>query len=88
MLQDEGRRSFAELAGELGESESTVRFRFRRLSDGKAIRGVVSLVNPRAVGLNEPAALFIKANTTKADDVLRDLDSIGEAQHIYQFTGD
>ncbi len=87
-LQEDGRRSFAEIAKSLGESESTVRFRFRRLIDHGVIRGVVALVNPRAVGLNESAALFIKANATKLDDVLRDLCALKEVPHIYQFTGD
>ena len=88
LLQEDGRRSFAEMAKALDQSESTVRFRFKRLIDRGVIRGVVALVNPRTVGLNESAALFIKANATKLDDVLRDLNAIREVPHIYQFTGD
>ncbi len=88
MLQEDGRRSFAEIAKSLDKSESTVRFRFKRLVDRKVIRSVVALVNPRAVGLNESAALFIKANALKLDDVLRDLCSLKEVPHVYQFTGD
>ncbi len=88
LLQEDGRRSFAEMAKALDQSESTVRFRFKRLIDRGVIRGVVALVNPRTVGLNESAALFIKANATKLDDVLKDLNAIREVPHIYQFTGD
>ena len=87
-LQEDGRRSFADIAKVLGESESTVRFRFKRLLKRGVIRGVIALVNPRAVGLNESAALFIKANATKLDGVLRELCSFKEVPHIYQFTGD
>jgi Lrp/AsnC family transcriptional regulator for asnA, asnC and gidA len=88
MLQEDGRRSFAEIAKSLDQSESTVRFRYKRLVERGVIRNVIALVNPRAVGLNESAALFIKANTLKLDDVLRDLSSLKEVPHIYQFTGD
>ena len=88
LMQDDGRRSFAEIAKTLNESESTVRFRFKRLVDRGVIRSVVALVNPRAVGLNESAALFIRASAVKLDDVLRELTSFKEVPHIYQFTGD
>lgn len=88
MLQEDGRRSFAEIAKALDQSESTVRFRFKRLVDRGVIRSVIALVNPRAVGLNESAALFIKANASKLDDVLRDLSSLKEVPNICQFTGD
>jgi Lrp/AsnC family transcriptional regulator for asnA, asnC and gidA len=88
MMQDDGRRPFAEVAKALNESESTVRFRFKRLVDRGVIRSVVALVNPRSVGLNESAALFIKASAPRLDDVLRELASFKEVPHIYQFTGD
>jgi Lrp/AsnC family transcriptional regulator for asnA, asnC and gidA len=88
MLQEDGRRSFAEMAKFLDQSESTVRFRYKRLVERGVIRSVIALVNPRAVGLNESAALFTKANALKLEDVLRDLGSLKEVPHIYQFTGD
>ncbi len=88
MLQDDGRRSFADIAATLRESESTVRFRFRRLVTRGVIRSVIALVNPRSVGLNESAALFIKADAMRLDEVLRELCSLREVPHVYQFTGD
>lgn len=51
-------------------------------------RGAVALVNPRAVGLNEPAAPFIKANALRLDDVLRILCSLKQVPYIHQFIGD
>jgi Lrp/AsnC family transcriptional regulator for asnA, asnC and gidA len=88
MMQEDGRRSFAEVAKTLDESESTVRFRFKRLIEEGVIRNVVALVNPRAVGLNESAALFIRASALQLDQVLERLCSFKEVPHVYQFTGD
>jgi Lrp/AsnC family transcriptional regulator for asnA, asnC and gidA len=88
LLQEDGRIPFAEMAKRLGRSESTLRFRFKRLMDKGVIRGVVALANPRAVGLTESAALFIKADASKLDDVLARLCSLKEVPHVYQFTGD
>jgi DNA-binding Lrp family transcriptional regulator len=87
MLQEDGRRSLAEIAKSLDQSESTVRFRFKRLVDGGVIRSMIALVNPRAVG-QRVGALFIKANALKLDDALRDFCSPIEVPHICQFTGD
>ena len=67
---------------------STVWFRFKRLVDREMTRGAVALVNPKAAGLNESTALFIKVSALKLDDVLRGLCSLKQVPQIYQFTGD
>jgi DNA-binding Lrp family transcriptional regulator len=42
MMQEDGHISFAEVAKSLKESESTVRFKYRRLVERGEIRGVVA----------------------------------------------
>lgn len=86
MMQEVGRISFAEAA--FKESESTVRFKYRRLVERGVIRGLVALVDPRAVRLNESATPFVKANAAKLDDMLHDLCTLKEVPHVYPFMAD
>jgi Lrp/AsnC family leucine-responsive transcriptional regulator len=51
LVQVDGRRPYAELAAEVGLSLSAVNERLRRLRARGVVRGVVALLDPRAVGL-------------------------------------
>ena len=58
LVQQDGRRPYAELAAEVGLSVSAVNERLRRLRARGVVRGVVALLEPRAVGL--PVLAFVQ----------------------------
>lgn len=58
-LQDDGRRSFVNIAREIGVTEKTVRSRVRQLLESKTIQ-IVALTSPDALGYNAGGLLGVK----------------------------
>ncbi|HIQ30029.1 MAG TPA: Lrp/AsnC family transcriptional regulator [Candidatus Caldiarchaeum subterraneum] len=88
LLQEDGRMSFAEISRRLNVNENTVRFRFSRLLNRGVIRKIVALIDPRMIGINQSAALMLKIDPEKMDDVLKELREMREIPNIYQLSGD
>jgi Lrp/AsnC family leucine-responsive transcriptional regulator len=59
LVQQDGRRPYAELAAEVGLSVSTVNERLRRLRARGVVRAVVALLEPRAVGVHVLAFVHV-----------------------------
>lgn len=88
ILQENGRESYADIARKLGVAETKVRFRVNRLLKRGVIRKIAALVNPREVGLTQSAAVMIRIETERTEEILKDLTAMREVPHIYQLTGD
>jgi len=88
LLQEDGRMSFAEMSRRLNTNENTIRFRFSRLLSRGIIRKIVALIDPRAVGIMQSAALMLKISPDKMEEVLQKLANMREIPNIYQLSGD
>ncbi len=64
MLVEDGRKSFTEIAQELGVSAGTVRNRFARLEEQGALR-IIGVVDSKVAGINVTATIFIKISPTQ-----------------------
>jgi len=88
LLQEDGRMPFSEIARRLNASETTVRFRYKRLIESGVIRRIIAVVDPRKVGLSQSAVFMLKFNPAKIDDALKALKKIKELYFIYQLSGE
>lgn len=78
-LQDDGRRSFVNIARDIGVTEKTVRNRVRQLLESKTIQ-IVALTSPDALGYNAGGLLGVKlspgANVKKITKLLVELPEV------------
>lgn len=87
LLQENGRMSFSEMAKRLNASETTVRFRFKRMIRMGVIKKIVPVVNRRKLGLNYSAALMLRFNPSKLESALKRIKEFKEITQIYQLSG-
>ena len=87
-LQEDARTSFARIARDLGVSESTIRFRVKRLLSRGVISRFTALVNPFKIGLMLTALLMIKIEPEKIRKVFDKISSFEEIHYILQCTGE
>src|SRR5687768_11332041 len=71
LAQADGRRPYAELAEDVGLSVSAVNERMRRLRARGVVRGVVAQLEPRAVGLDVLAFVYVLLDRPEPDDAFR-----------------
>src|SRR3954447_25526083 len=76
-LQNDGRRSFREIARSIGVSEATVRTRVRRLDEAGALR-IVAFADPLKLGNAELALLFLRVANNRHDAVIAELERLPE----------
>jgi Lrp/AsnC family transcriptional regulator for asnA, asnC and gidA len=88
LLQDNARISYAKIARKLGVSESTIRFRVKRLLDRGIITRFIALVNPAKIGLSLTSLLMIRIDPEKLDKVFDDISSFEEIHYILKCTGE
>jgi Lrp/AsnC family transcriptional regulator, regulator for asnA, asnC and gidA len=84
-LQEEGRRSYRQIARELGVSEGTVRSRVRRLEEGGALR-VIAFIDPSRLG-SVLALILIRVDTEEHDRVVGILSGWREATYVSSLVG-
>ncbi|GAB5376689.1 MAG: Lrp/AsnC family transcriptional regulator [Acuticoccus sp.] len=76
-MQDDASRPVAEIAAEVGLSQTPCWRRIKRLRETGAIRAIVAVVDPEAVGLSFTTYAFVKlalpstANMTQFDRLVR-----------------
>ncbi|MEN3048193.1 MAG: Lrp/AsnC family transcriptional regulator [Candidatus Caldarchaeales archaeon] len=87
-LQEDSRRTAAEIARALGVHENTVRYRIRRLVRSGVIRRFTVLLDPRALGLTVSAALMIKVEPGRLESVAERLIGMREVTNVYQLSGE
>lgn len=87
-LQDDGRKSFSDLAKELGMAVSTVSKRYMNLVDC-GILAIVGRVEPGRIGLNAYAAINVQVDTVaNVERVAQELMALPEVSFLALRTGD
>jgi Lrp/AsnC family transcriptional regulator for asnA, asnC and gidA len=85
-LQQDGRRSYAALAQEVGLSEAAVRQRVKRLLDDGVMQ-IVAVTDPMTVGFSRQAMVGIKAEGD-VRDVARRLSELPELDYVVLCAGE
>jgi len=85
-LQEEGRRSYRQIARDAGVSEGTVRTRVRRLEDAGILR-VIAFVDPSRLGSSVLALVLVRVATAEHDAVVRSLADLPEATYVSSLVG-
>ena len=84
-LQEDGRRSTADLAREVSLSPSATAERLRRLTDAGVIAGITAVIDPEAVGYPVQASIrlgYPTGNYKPFHDVVDSTPEIIEAHHV------
>jgi Lrp/AsnC family leucine-responsive transcriptional regulator len=89
ILQADGRRSYADLAGDLGMAAPSVHERVRKLEARGVIRGYSASVDPAALGLSVLAFTWVtQAPGTIATDLTADFAGIAEIEECHHIAGE
>jgi len=86
MLQLDGRRSYADIAAELGLASSTIQQRANRLIELGYIK-VTALVDPTVTGLSVWATIAIKAKGTRLREAAAAIAKFSEVYYVVICTG-
>jgi len=86
LLQQNGRACYAELARALGVSEATVRRRVERLM-AEGVAEVVACVEPRHVGFQAEALIYIQADLDRLMQIGQQLAAMPEAREVLYTSG-
>ncbi|HZP28354.1 MAG TPA: Lrp/AsnC family transcriptional regulator [Acidimicrobiia bacterium] len=88
VLQQDARTSVADLARRVNVSRANAYARLERLTAGGVIAGYEVRVEPRAVGLDVAALIFLNADQSKWRQLWAKLQTIPEVQFMGLATGD
>jgi Lrp/AsnC family leucine-responsive transcriptional regulator len=88
-LQVDGRRSYAELGGDLGMAGPSAHERVKKLESRGVIRGYAAQVDPAAVGLSVVAFTWVtQAPGTISSDLTPEFAAIPEIQECHYIAGE
>ncbi|MRH92177.1 AsnC family transcriptional regulator [Nocardia sp. SYP-A9097] len=85
-LQLDGRRSFANLADELGIPASSIRYRTKRLEDAGILQ-IVGIANPLAIGFDRLAMIGVRVRAGRAREVCEALAALPETSYVVMTSG-
>jgi Lrp/AsnC family transcriptional regulator for asnA, asnC and gidA len=85
-LQQDGRRSYREMARSLDVSEGTVRWRVKRLRDTGALR-IAAIADPFRLGYTVLASMFLKISPQEMERVIATLVGWQEVVYVSSCTG-
>ncbi len=85
-LQQDGRRSYREMARSLEVSEGTVRWRVRRLLDDGALR-IAAIADPFRLGYTVLASMFLRVSPDRLEHVIATLVEWPEVVYVSSCTG-
>lgn len=85
-LQQDGRRSYREMARSLDVSEGTVRWRVRRLLDDGALR-IAAIADPFRLGYTVLASMFLRVSPDRLEHVTATLVEWPEVVYVSSCTG-
>jgi Lrp/AsnC family transcriptional regulator, regulator for asnA, asnC and gidA len=80
-LQVEGRRPFSRLARDLGVSESSVRYRVKRLEDSGVVQ-VVGIADPLRIGFDLMALVGLKVQPGRMHEVVERMKALPETSYV------
>ena len=86
ILQQDGRRSYADIASELRLAPSTIQQRANWLIDSGVIK-IAALVDPVTVGISVFAMLAIKVDGTRLREAAADIGRFEETDYVVICTG-
>lgn len=86
-LQEDSRRPSADIARQLGIAERTVRARIERLVQDEVVQ-LAAIVNPRAVGYEVTADVFLEVELGKVQSVADQVSQVDEVCYVGLTTGD
>lgn len=88
-LQQNARVTLSELAGDVSLSVPAVSERLKKLEQSNVIRQYTAILNPRELGKELAAQIFLRFDTPKNGDRFAELvKSEGEVTACYYITGD
>ncbi|MEM3622535.1 MAG: Lrp/AsnC family transcriptional regulator [Candidatus Bathyarchaeia archaeon] len=88
MLEEDGRKSFTEIAEKLKINESTVRKRVSAMQREGIIKRFTVEVDPRKLGINTIAIVGLETDPTKLLEVAQKLCEFPEIKCVATSTGD
>lgn len=88
LLQEDGRRSYVDVAEEMDRAESTVRDRIQRLEDFGVIQRYTAVLDPQKLGLNGRAVVHARVPERGLQEALDGLLSVPEVTNIHHTTGE
>ena len=87
MLQDDGRRSYSDIADEVGRTEVTIRRRVRRLIREGVIKRFTVVLDPLKMGRNIRAVIRVKSRMKEATDIANSVLKFEEVSEAYFLDG-
>lgn len=89
LLEEDGRRTYSEIADVLKRSESTVRDRIRRMERQGVIRGYTTIIDKSFLGYTvEGLVLCNVQDESKAEQVIDELSQLEQIIHLYLVSGE
>jgi Lrp/AsnC family transcriptional regulator for asnA, asnC and gidA len=85
-LEQDGRRSYSEIADALGVAISTVSSRVSKLIERNVV-AITAIINPQEVGLEAPATLLIAIQPRYFDEVVKTIIACPEVVYASMTTG-
>jgi len=85
-LQEDGRRSYRDIARSLDLNESTIRARVRRMEDMGALR-IVAFADPYVMGDSVMALVFLRVDAAHLDSVTEALLPLPEVSYVSSLLG-
>lgn len=86
-LQEDGRKSFSEIAEEVGRTEVTVRRRVKKLRDEGYIRKFTVVLDPMKIGKRIRAVIRVKTAMKEATNISKKLEQFEEVKEAYFLDG-
>ena len=86
-LQKDARRSYTDIAQELGISEGTVRNRAARLIENRAIQ-LVGLIDPNQLGFEAPAMIGVTVQSNLLEKAATEMAQFPEVSYLVMSSGE
>ena len=87
LLQEDGRKSFTEIAKKLGIAIGTVRNRFAKLLGQKTIQ-IIGRINPYHVGFSAPATITVSIEPQYVEEAVKEIANFPEVSYLSVLTGE
>jgi DNA-binding Lrp family transcriptional regulator len=87
-LMNDGRKSFRQIAKEIGVSTPTVEARFSRMKSMGVIKSIEPILDVDIIEDKIPALIFLKTNLAQSVQIAEELAAIPEVRRVYMATGE
>lgn len=85
-LQYDGRKSFTDIAAELGISEGSVRRRVKRLTESGLLQ-IVGVVEPHSLGWNASGLIGVNVQAGQIDAAAKEIARFPEVTYLFMASG-